>query len=112
MTRALGLKVIFRLVTKISADLFAGAIFITEATKTQSELGIYIAILILLAIACVFTVAGGLSAVIWTDFVQTILMIIGAFVLCARGMNEGNLTFQPSHHFFKQLFRRHQGMKA
>ena len=28
------------------------------------------AILILLAIACVFTVAGGLAAVIWTDFIQ------------------------------------------
>ena len=39
----------------------------------------------LLAIACVFTVAGGLTAVIWTDFVQTILMIIGAFILCAKG---------------------------
>jgi Na+/proline symporter len=24
---------------------------------------------------------GGLSAVIWTDFVQTILMVIGAFIL-------------------------------
>ena len=35
-------------------------------------------ILALLAIAAIFTIGGGLSAVIWTDFVQTILMIIGA----------------------------------
>ena len=42
---------------------------------------IYLSILILLAIACVFTIAGGLTAVIWTDFIQTILMIIGAVVL-------------------------------
>ena len=71
--------------TKISADLYAGALFITQATQYTSEAAIYIAILILLAIACVFTVAGGLSAVIWTDFVQTILMILGAFILCVQG---------------------------
>ena len=28
----------------------------------------------------------GLSAVIWTDFVQTILMILGAFVLMITAM--------------------------
>jgi len=38
----------------------------------------------LLAIACTFTVAGGLTAVIWTDFIQTILMIVGALVVCVR----------------------------
>ena len=68
--------------TKISADLFAGAIFITQATNQTGTAATYIAILILLAVACVFTIAGGLTAVIWTDFVQTVLMIIGAFVLC------------------------------
>ena len=31
--------------------------------------------------ALLFTAGGGLSAVIWTDFVQTILMVIGAFIL-------------------------------
>ena len=66
------------------ADLFAGALFITQATKIQGEYAIYIAILILLAIACVFTIAGGLTAVIWTDFVQTVLMIVGAFILCGQ----------------------------
>ena len=30
---------------------------------------------------------GGLTAVIWTDFVQTILMILGAFVLMVIGKN-------------------------
>ena len=29
--------------------------------------------------------AGGLSAVIWTDFVQTIIMVIGAFILSGFG---------------------------
>ena len=65
----------------LQADLFAGALFITQATQIQGDYAIYIAILILLAIACIFTIAGGLSAVIWTDFVQTVLMIAGAFIL-------------------------------
>jgi len=56
-------------------------LFITEATQLPGPSAIYVAILILLGIACLFTITGGLSAVIWTDFVQTVLMIIGAFIL-------------------------------
>ena len=80
------LTLLLYIFTKISADLYAGAIFITQATKQTSDVATYVSILILLAIACVFTVAGGLTAVIWTDFVQTVLMIIGAFILCAKGI--------------------------
>ena len=59
----------------------------TIHVQIEGEYAIYIAILILLGIACLFTVAGGLSAVIWTDFVQTVLMIIGAFILTGIGEN-------------------------
>ncbi|XP_023340266.1 LOW QUALITY PROTEIN: sodium/glucose cotransporter 4-like [Eurytemora carolleeae] len=71
--------------TKISADLYAGALFIDAAIyiSVLGDAAIYISILILLAIACLFTVAGGLTAVIWTDFIQTILMLIGAIILAA-----------------------------
>ena len=79
------LALLLYIFTKISADLYAGALFITQATGYKNEIAIYVAILILLVIACIFTVAGGLSAVIWTDFVQTILMIVGAFILCISG---------------------------
>ena len=54
----------------LQADLYAGALFITQSTQIEGDGPIYVAILILLAIACVFTVAGGLSAVIYTDAVQ------------------------------------------
>lgn len=47
----------------------------------DGEAGLYLSILILLAIAALFTITGGLTAVIWTDFVQTIIMLIGAFIL-------------------------------
>lgn len=71
------LALLLSIFTKISADLFAGAVFIKQAL----DWNLYLSVCVLLAIACIFTVAGGLSAVIWTDFVQTILIVIGAFVL-------------------------------
>ncbi|XP_076336379.1 sodium/mannose cotransporter SLC5A10-like isoform X3 [Tachypleus tridentatus] len=63
--------------TKISADLYAGAIFIEQCVKWN----LYVSVVVLLIVAGVFTIAGGLTAVMWTDFVQTILMIVGAFAL-------------------------------
>ncbi|XP_052790809.1 sodium/glucose cotransporter 4-like [Mya arenaria] len=63
--------------TKISADLYAGAIFIEQSLKWN----IYVSIVLLLAVAAIFTIAGGLTAVIWTDFIQTIIMVLGATAL-------------------------------
>lgn len=70
--------------TKISADLYAGAIFINQAIR----LDMYASVLTLLAVAALFTIAGGLSAVIWTDFAQTILMLLGALVLTVLSLGE------------------------
>ncbi|CAG0913382.1 unnamed protein product [Notodromas monacha] len=71
------LALILYVFTKISADLYAGAIFIEESLGWN----LYASVVLLLAIAALFTISGGLTAVIWTDFAQTILMIIGAFIL-------------------------------
>ncbi|RWS24646.1 sodium/glucose cotransporter 4-like protein [Leptotrombidium deliense] len=59
------------------ADLYAGAVFI----KQSLDWNLYASVGLLLIIACIFTVVGGLSTVIWTDFVQTILMVAGALYL-------------------------------
>ncbi|XP_046654280.1 sodium/glucose cotransporter 4-like isoform X2 [Daphnia pulicaria] len=87
--------------TKISADLFSGAIFIQQAMGLEGDAGIYISILILLAIAALFTITGGLTAVIWTDFVQTIIMLIGSFILMGMAFNEVGGYNQLVHKFFK-----------
>ncbi|CAH8666177.1 unnamed protein product [Dicrocoelium dendriticum] len=63
--------------TKISADLYAGGVFIDQAI----QINLYPAIIVLLLISGLFTILGGLTAVIWTDFIQTILMVVGAFYL-------------------------------
>jgi len=73
--------------TKISADLYAGALFIKLAMGLEGETGLYMSILVLLGIAAVFTIGGGLSAVIWTDFVQTILMVIGSLALMVKSLS-------------------------
>ena len=65
------------------ADLYAGALFIKYAIGIEGsgQEGLYLSILVLLAIAGFFCIVGGLQAVIWTDFVQTILMVIGVLIL-------------------------------
>ncbi|XP_043091672.1 sodium/myo-inositol cotransporter 2 isoform X2 [Puntigrus tetrazona] len=63
--------------TKISVDMYAGAVFIQQALQWD----IYLAVFLLLGITAVYTVAGGLAAVIYTDAVQTLIMVIGALIL-------------------------------
>nr|KAF6491013.1 solute carrier family 5 member 11 [Molossus molossus] len=63
--------------TKISVDMYAGAIFIQQSLK----LDLYLAIVGLLVITALYTIAGGLAAVIYTDALQTVIMLIGALTL-------------------------------
>ncbi|XP_006867249.1 PREDICTED: sodium/myo-inositol cotransporter 2 isoform X2 [Chrysochloris asiatica] len=58
-------------------DMYAGAIFIQQSLN----LDLYLAITGLLAITAVYTIAGGLAAVIYTDAVQTLIMLVGALTL-------------------------------
>lgn len=63
--------------TKISVDMYAGAVFIQLALQWN----IYLAVVLLLAVTAIYTVAGGLAAVIYTDAVQTAIMLAGALTL-------------------------------
>lgn len=63
--------------TKISVDMYAGAVFIQQALQWN----IYLAVVLLLGITALYTIAGGLAAVIYTDAVQTLIMITGALIL-------------------------------
>uniref|UniRef100_A0A8C1PDP2 Solute carrier family 5 member 9 n=1 Tax=Cyprinus carpio TaxID=7962 RepID=A0A8C1PDP2_CYPCA len=71
------LSLILYIFTKISTDIFSGALFI------QVSLGwdLYVSTVVLLAVTALYTIAGGLTAVIYTDALQTVIMVIGAFVL-------------------------------
>uniref|UniRef100_A0A673KZN8 Sodium/glucose cotransporter 2 n=1 Tax=Sinocyclocheilus rhinocerous TaxID=307959 RepID=A0A673KZN8_9TELE len=63
--------------TKISVDMFSGAVFIQQALGWN----IYVAVIALLCITALYTVTGGLAALMYTDTVQTFVIIAGAFVL-------------------------------
>ncbi|XP_037366871.1 solute carrier family 5 member 4 isoform X2 [Talpa occidentalis] len=69
---------------RISADIFSGAIFI----KMALGLDLYLAIFILLGITAVYTITGGLASVIYTDTLQTIIMLIGSVILTGYAFAE------------------------
>ncbi|NXP28720.1 SC5A1 protein, partial [Scytalopus superciliaris] len=71
------LSLILYVFTKISADIFSGAVFIQLAIG----LNLYVAIIILLSITALYTITGGLAAVIYTDTLQTFIMVVGSFIL-------------------------------
>uniref|UniRef100_A0A8B9R5N4 Sodium/glucose cotransporter 1 n=1 Tax=Anas platyrhynchos TaxID=8839 RepID=A0A8B9R5N4_ANAPL len=78
------LSLIVYIFTKISADIFSGAIFIQLAIG----LNLYVAIIILLAITALYTITGGLAAVIYTDTLQTFIMVVGSFILMGFAFKE------------------------
>uniref|UniRef100_H2YEU3 Uncharacterized protein n=1 Tax=Ciona savignyi TaxID=51511 RepID=H2YEU3_CIOSA len=63
--------------TKIAVDLYAGALFIQQAFN----INLYLAIVSLLVITAIYTILGGLKAVIYTDTMQTAIMLIGGILL-------------------------------
>ncbi|KAM8746251.1 sodium/glucose cotransporter 4 isoform 2-T3 [Acanthopagrus schlegelii] len=71
------LSLILYVFTKISTDIFSGALFI------QISFGwdLYLSTGILLLVTAIYTVAGGLAAVIYTDVLQTLIMVVGSFAL-------------------------------
>ncbi|KAK6173625.1 hypothetical protein SNE40_017042 [Patella caerulea] len=65
------------ILTKISVDIYAGAVFIQQAIG----LNLYLSVIPLLIITALYTIAGGLAAVVFTDTLQTVVMLVGAIVL-------------------------------
>uniref|UniRef100_A0A8C4PN89 Sodium/glucose cotransporter 1 n=1 Tax=Equus asinus asinus TaxID=83772 RepID=A0A8C4PN89_EQUAS len=78
------LSLLLYIFTKISADIFSGAIFINMALG----LDLYLAIILLLAVTGIYTITGGLAAVIYTDTLQTAIMLVGSAILTGFAFNE------------------------
>ncbi|XP_073071358.1 sodium/glucose cotransporter 2 isoform X3 [Manis javanica] len=72
--------------TKISVDMFSGAVFIQQALGWN----IYASVIALLGITMIYTVTGGLAALMYTDTVQTFVILGGAFIL--MGYAVGNIS--------------------
>ncbi|XP_074238160.1 sodium/glucose cotransporter 2 isoform X1 [Saimiri boliviensis] len=70
--------------TKISVDMFSGAVFIQQALGWN----IYASVIALLGITMIYTVTGGLAALMYTDTVQTFVILGGACILMGYAFHE------------------------
>ncbi|XP_041463707.1 sodium/glucose cotransporter 4-like [Lytechinus variegatus] len=79
------------IVIMLSGEMYAGSIVIQQALGWN----IYTSVIVLLFLTAIYTVAGGLKAVIFTDALQAVVVLIGAFVLMGLAIAEiggiGNL---------------------
>ncbi|XP_041727882.2 sodium/myo-inositol cotransporter-like [Coregonus clupeaformis] len=73
------LSLLLYIFTKLSVDLYSGALFIQESLGWN----LYLSIILLITMTALLTVTGGLVAVIYTDTLQAFLMISGALCLTA-----------------------------
>ncbi|XP_026060767.1 sodium/myo-inositol cotransporter-like [Carassius auratus] len=73
------LTLLLYIFTKLSVDLYSGALFIQESLGWN----LYVSIILLITMTALLTITGGLVAVIYTDTLQAFLMISGALCLMA-----------------------------
>ncbi len=70
--------------TKIAVSIFAGAIVL----KAVLGWGMVESSIALLLATGIYTVAGGLAAVIYTEVIQTIILVVGALILMFIGLHK------------------------
>jgi SSS family solute:Na+ symporter len=71
-------------ITKISVTLFAGALLLKQILGWD----MYTSAIVLVIATGIYTIAGGLTAVIYTELMQTFVLIGGAVVLTVAGLSE------------------------
>jgi SSS family solute:Na+ symporter len=77
-----GISILAYIFTKISVHLYAAAVVLEKVLGWNPMT----AALILIVVTGIYTIAGGLAAVIYTDLVQTVILIIGAVILTVIGL--------------------------
>ncbi|XP_028937800.1 sodium/myo-inositol cotransporter [Ornithorhynchus anatinus] len=78
------LSLLLYIFTKLSVDLYSGALFIQESLGWN----LYLSVILLIGLTALLTVTGGLVAVIYTDTLQALLMIAGALTLMVLSLME------------------------
>ena len=95
-----GISIIAYVFTKISVHLYAAAIVIQRVLNINA---LWVAVILVIATG-IYTIAGGLAAVIYTDLVQTLILIVGAVILTFIGLHrvggfEGLRAAVPDSYF-------------
>ncbi|XP_029915381.1 sodium/glucose cotransporter 5 isoform X3 [Myripristis murdjan] len=78
------LSLLLSVFTKISTDLYSGALFVQVCMGWN----LYLSTVLMLVVTALYTIAGGLAAVIYTDTLQTFIMLIGAIILTITAFNK------------------------
>ncbi|XP_027945305.1 sodium/glucose cotransporter 5 isoform X4 [Eumetopias jubatus] len=78
------LSLMLSVFTKISIDLYAGALFVHICLGWN----FYLSTILMLVITALYTIAGGLAAVIYTDALQTLIMVVGAVILTIKAFDQ------------------------
>ncbi|MBZ3885372.1 Sodium/glucose cotransporter 5 [Sciurus carolinensis] len=78
------LSLLLSVFTKISIDLYAGALFVHICLGWN----FYLSTILTLVITALYTIAGGLATVIYTDALQTVIMVVGAIILAVKAFNQ------------------------
>jgi SSS family solute:Na+ symporter len=79
-----GVSILAYIFTKISVHLYAAGIVLEKVVGWNPMT----AALILVVATGVYTIAGGLAAVIYTDLIQTLILITGAVILTVIGLDK------------------------
>lgn len=95
-----GFSILAYIFTKISVGLFAGAILLKQLVGWDY----FTSSIFLVIVTGIYTVAGGLSAVIYTDFFQAFVLIGGSLLLSLLGLDaaggfEGLRQSLPADYF-------------
>lgn len=77
-------SIVAYVLTKISISLYAGGILLNSLVGWD----MYTSAVVIVVTTGMYTVAGGLSAVIYTDLFQTFVLIFGSVVLTLMGLNQ------------------------
>jgi SSS family solute:Na+ symporter len=75
-------SIVAYVLTKISVTLYAGAIVVREVTG----LGMWTSATVIVVATGAYTIAGGLRAVIYTEVMQTFVLIVGSLLLTVLGL--------------------------
>ncbi|XP_004868824.1 sodium/glucose cotransporter 5 isoform X7 [Heterocephalus glaber] len=78
------LSLLLSVFTKISIDLYAGALFVHICLGWN----FYLSTILTLFITALYTIAGGLATVIYTDALQTVIMVVGAVILAIKAFDQ------------------------
>src|ERR1700688_1659153 len=78
------ISIIAYIFTKISVHLYAAAIVLERVVGWNQ----WTAAIILVVATGIYTIAGGLAAVIYTDLVQTLILLAGAIALTFIGLDK------------------------